>query len=108
MWLMAAAQFLKTRISLEEKQRVQALASQLLITDSVWLKRLVMRALGESAASLPAAIVDQRESERPTRDARLYVRLRPRTGFSCGNAQRVAEWHPPPMRRFWCVPTSAA
>ena len=77
MWLMAAAQFLKTRISLEEKQRVQALASQLLITESVWLKRLVIRALGEAAAPLPDAIADQSGSERPTRDARLYVRLRP-------------------------------
>jgi len=71
MWLMAAAQFLKTRISLEEKRHVQALASQLLITESVWLKRLVIRALGESAAPLPDAIADQGESERPTRDARL-------------------------------------
>jgi len=67
MWLMAAAQFLKTRISLEEKQRVQALATRLLITESVWLKRLVMRALGESAALLPDTIVTQREPERHTR-----------------------------------------
>jgi Bacterial mobilisation protein (MobC) len=77
MWLMAAAQFLKTRIALEEKQRVHALASELLITESVWLKRLVMRALGESAASLPDAIADQSEPERLPRDARLYVRLCP-------------------------------
>ena len=76
MWPMIAAQFLKTRVSLEEKQRVQALATRLLITESVWLKRLVMRALGESAASLSDTIVIQREPERYTRDARLYVRLR--------------------------------
>ena len=75
MWPMIAAQFLKTRVSLEEKQRVQALATRLLITESVWLKRLVMRALGESAALLPDTIVTQREPERHTRDARLYVRL---------------------------------
>jgi hypothetical protein len=77
MWPMAASQFLKTRISLEGKQRVRALAGQLLITESVWLKRLVMRALGESAASLPEAIATQREPERHARDARLNVRLRP-------------------------------
>src|SRR5215813_4454552 len=77
MWPMAAAQFLKTRVSLEEKQRVHALAGRLLITESVWLKRLVIRALGESAASLPDATATQREPERHTRDARLYVRLRP-------------------------------
>jgi hypothetical protein len=76
MWPMAAAHFLKTRIRLEEKQRVHALASQLLITESVWLKRLVIRALGEYDASLPDAIATQREPERHTRDARLYVRLR--------------------------------
>ena len=55
---------------------MQALATRLLITESVWLKRLVMRALGESAASLSDTIVIQREPERYTRDARLYVRLR--------------------------------
>ena len=37
MWPMIAAQFLKTRVSLEEKQRVQALATRRLITESVWL-----------------------------------------------------------------------
>ena len=51
--------------------------SMLLITESVWLKRLVMRALGESAASLPDAIGSQWRPQRHTRDARLYVRLRP-------------------------------
>ena len=64
---MAASRFLKTPISLEDKQRVPALASQLLITESVWLKRLVMRALGEYAASLPEAIATQREAERHSR-----------------------------------------
>ena len=77
MWPMAATQFLKTHVSLEEKQRVHALASRLLITESVWLKRLVIRALGESVASFPEAIASQRPPERQTRDARLYVRLRP-------------------------------
>jgi hypothetical protein len=77
MWPMVAAQFLKTRVSLKEKQRVHALASQLIITESVWLKRLVIRALGESAASLPEAIASQGQPERHTRDARLSVRLRP-------------------------------
>jgi hypothetical protein len=75
---MVAAQFLKTRVCLQEKQRVQALASQLLITESVWLKRLVLRALGESAtSSVRDAVATQREPERHTRDVRLYVRLRP-------------------------------
>ena len=77
MWPVVATQFLKTRVSLEEKQRVHVVASQLLITESVWLKRLVMRALGDSAASLPDAIAPKREPERHIRDARLYVRLRP-------------------------------
>ena len=76
MWPMAAAQFLKTRISHEEKRRVQVLASELLITESVWLKQLVMRALGESASPLPDPIARQRQPERQSRDARLYVRLR--------------------------------
>ena len=36
-----------------------------------------MRALGDSAAALPHAIATETEPERHTRDARLYVRLRP-------------------------------
>jgi hypothetical protein len=74
---MVSAHFLKTRVSLEEKQRAHALASQLLITESVWLKRLVMGALGEAAAPLPDAIPSQEQPGRHIRDARLYVRLRP-------------------------------
>jgi hypothetical protein len=45
---MAAAQFLKTRISSETKERVHALAEQQLITESVWLKRVVAVALRDA------------------------------------------------------------
>jgi hypothetical protein len=45
---MAAAQFLKTRVSSETKRRVHALAEEQLINESVWLKRLVAAALREA------------------------------------------------------------
>jgi len=64
MWLVVSARFLKTRVSLEEKHRVHALASEPLITESVWLRRLVMRALRESAASLPDAMSSEQQPER--------------------------------------------
>jgi hypothetical protein len=78
---MVATQFLKTRVSLEEKRRVQVMASQQLVTESVWLKRLVIAAFSDSQVSR------QMKEEAPkkalgevhsgSRDARLYVRLRP-------------------------------
>lgn len=45
---MGAAQFLKARVSSETKTRVQALAEQQLITESVWLKRVVTAALRDT------------------------------------------------------------
>lgn len=42
---MAAAQFLKTRVSPDMKERVRALAERRLVTESVLLKRLVLQEL---------------------------------------------------------------
>lgn len=47
---MDAALFLKTRVSSETKARVHALAEQQLITESIWLKRLVTAALRDAPA----------------------------------------------------------
>ena len=47
--LMKSAQFLKTRVSSDTKERVHALAEQQLITESVWLKRLVTAALHDTS-----------------------------------------------------------
>jgi predicted DNA binding CopG/RHH family protein len=81
MWPMVATQFLKARVSVEEKQRVQVMAGRDLVTESVWLKRLVMAALRDSQRdshsmddSAPKAWEEARQGPR---DARCYVRLRP-------------------------------
>ena len=80
MWPMVATQFLKARVSVEEKRRVQVMARQELITESVWLKRLAIAAINDSQRryvtdeTAPAA---RGEPQRCSRDARLYVRLRP-------------------------------
>jgi hypothetical protein len=76
MWPVGATQFLKTRVSPEVKHRVQHAASQRLITESTWLKRLVMRALSESGESISDAMGSTRPAESGGRGARLYVRLR--------------------------------
>lgn len=76
MWPVGAAHFLKTRVSPEVKHRVQQTVSQQLIPESIWLKRLVMRALRESGESISDAIGSTRPAESGGRDARLYVRLR--------------------------------
>lgn len=75
MWPMVAAHFLKTRVSLDEKERVHAIAQELLITESVWLKRLVLTALCESPQSKGATRLSDNAQRRGS-EARLYVRLR--------------------------------
>jgi hypothetical protein len=56
---------------------VQQAAGQQLITESIWLKRLVMRALSQSGELVSDTLGSTIRLERRARDARLYVRLRP-------------------------------
>lgn len=85
---MDAAQYLKTRISAEMKDRVHALAEQQLITESVWLKRLVVSALRDTPAEEPAerragrtgcmksgSVLQEDGDDVPS--MRVYIRLRP-------------------------------
>lgn len=85
---MGYAQFLKTRVSSETKSRVHALAEQQLITESVWLKRLVAGALRNSTedestgSGVAQAVRGSRDNGmlQPDRDApgsRVCIRLRP-------------------------------
>lgn len=73
---MAAAQFLKARVSPETKRLVQAIASEQLITESMWLKRLVIDALRAAPTSSKGALTKREDDPRAARGARLYVRLR--------------------------------
>ena len=77
MWPVVATQFLKTRVSPDIKLRVQQAASRQLITESVWLKRLVIQALSESANAKTDEIGSAGSGEPSgARDSRVYVRLR--------------------------------
>ena len=77
MWPVVATQFLKTRVSPDVKHRVQQAATQQLITESTWLKQLVIEALGNSAQSITDEVESARSVELSSaRDSRLYVRLR--------------------------------
>ena len=77
MWPVAATEFLKTRVSPDIKHRVQQAASQQLITESIWLKRLVIQALSEPARSNIGETGSAGSVEPSSaRDSRLYVRLR--------------------------------
>ena len=73
---MVATQFLKTRVSPDEKQRVRVLAHHQLINESIWLKRLVMRALQESATAV-ADSTHGSATAHGRRDGRLSIRLAP-------------------------------
>ncbi|HMN44678.1 MAG TPA: hypothetical protein PKE27_08905 [Povalibacter sp.] len=84
---MATTHLLKARVSLETKQRVQALAEQQLVTESAWLRRLVAAASSGSAEGparggqfasrhpVPLTRVLADDGGRP--GPRVYVRLRP-------------------------------
>jgi len=86
---MSDAQFIKSRVSSEMKERVHALAEQQLITESVWLKRLVAAAVRESAADESVLIRAVHSASATRRDgvladdrndqpsSRVYMRLRP-------------------------------
>jgi mobilization protein MobC len=78
MWPVGASQFLKARVSSDLKHQVQRAAQEQLITESVWLRRLVAAALSSSMRSFGATaeeVVKRDTGE--TMSARLYVRLRP-------------------------------
>lgn len=85
MWPMVASEFVKARLSLELKQRVKALSERQLLTESAWLKRLVVRELqvADVAHAASDALVSaaensyrRRPKEQTERSARVYVRLR--------------------------------
>jgi hypothetical protein len=77
MWPVAATQFLKTRVAPDIKHRAQQSASRQLITESIWLKRLVIQALSDSTESNSAEVGSVgRVEPSSARDSRLYVRLR--------------------------------
>jgi hypothetical protein len=60
---MDATQILKTRVTSETKARVVEIAQGELLTEAVWLRRLVARALLESLAlSVPSLGVTERHS----------------------------------------------
>jgi hypothetical protein len=76
---MVASQFLKTRVSPETKRSVQAVASAQLLTESVWLKRLVIAALQHASDSSPTQSKSSKRADGDAaggRGARLYIRLR--------------------------------
>ena len=78
MWPVGGSQFLKARVSPDLKRQVQHAAQEQLITESVWLRRLVAAALSSSARSFGATTeeVVKRDTGETT-SARFYVRLRP-------------------------------
>ncbi|MGH8243992.1 MAG: plasmid mobilization relaxosome protein MobC, partial [Steroidobacteraceae bacterium] len=86
MWPMVATEFIKARLPLELKQRVKALSESQLLSESAWLKQLVVRELRSaerdrpSAQASPVPVADQdrnRANKRKERCAnRIYVRLR--------------------------------
>lgn len=87
MWPMAATEFIKARLSTELKERARLLAERQLLSESAWLKNLVVRELqsteGQGVAPAEAANSPAPESGyrhrnglRDRRSGRVYVRLR--------------------------------
>ncbi len=84
MWPMVASEFVKARLPLELKHRVKTVSERQLLSESAWLKRLVVRELRaaegadvETVASDSAAAVARRNRHREgAGTCRVYVRLR--------------------------------
>lgn len=87
MWPMAATEFIKARLSMELKERARLLAERQLLSESAWLKNLVVRELqntegrgagpAEVANSTPLGIGSHSRKGLPgRRSGRVYVRLR--------------------------------
>ncbi len=86
MWPMVASEFVKARLPLDLKQRVKTHSEHQLLTESAWLKRLVIRELqaieGRHAgvpgdtASVAACGHRQQMNGRAQSSGRIYVRLR--------------------------------
>ncbi|MEX0734329.1 MAG: plasmid mobilization relaxosome protein MobC [Steroidobacteraceae bacterium] len=84
---MVASEFLKARLTVELKHRVQAAAERQLMSESAWVRRLVLRELeavdgrasdtSVSANSVAMEVSLKPWKDRPRRDSsRVYVRLR--------------------------------
>jgi hypothetical protein len=83
---MVASEFVKARLSLELKQRVKGLSESQLLSESAWLKQLIVRELltaervGSSVPALAHSVADghrNQANERRERCAdRIYLRLR--------------------------------
>ena len=79
---MVASEFVKARLPRELKQRVQATAERQLLSESAWLKRLLVRELqaGDGietdASSAKQRIVKGEGRAAGARGSRVYVRLR--------------------------------
>jgi hypothetical protein len=78
MWPVASEQFLKTRVSPDIKRLVQQAARQQLVTESVWLRRVILAEINSAVAAnsqtgkgVPSSLTGA------SRQPRLYVRLRP-------------------------------
>ena len=87
MWPMAATEFIKARLSMELKERARLLAERQLLSESAWLKNLVVRelqntggrstGLAEVANSTSLGIGSHpRKASSDRRSGRVYVRLR--------------------------------
>lgn len=86
MWPMVASQFVKARLPLDLKRRVKALSERHLLTESAWLKRLVVRELqatedGENGVPGTLGIAASNTHRHQLREharssGRVYLRLR--------------------------------
>lgn len=82
---MGATEILRTRITPETKARVAAVTQARLLTESIWLRQLILKELraidsedpSDRHGGAPAAAVRGRCSKRRTPGSGLYVRLSP-------------------------------
>jgi hypothetical protein len=74
---MVASEFIKVRVPLNVKQRVSAIAEREFLSESAWLRRLVLGQLGASEWACWGADTKLTVAASSARGNRVHIRLRP-------------------------------
>jgi hypothetical protein len=93
---MRSDHYIKTRVPAHTKQRVQELARQRLLTESIWLRQIIEAEL-QKATATPASVPPPPDERGPT-GRRIAVRLLP----AIGCCSRSALPRSAPRRRPTC------
>lgn len=84
MWPVVASEFIKVRVTLDVKRRVTVIAEREFLSESAWLRRLVLRHLEANEGAGAEADSDLTVAVSGACNNRVHIRLRPDDGLLLG------------------------